>query len=377
MNFKVGDKVVWINDSTEWFTEGKEYVVAYSFVEGGEEYIKVESNSGVIITRLSRRFKHAEGVKEQPKQYFAVDVQRTLLEHGKGYIPTAEKPASVLINGIWYKRSRFSEVKPEEKEPEWKSLLRKLREKVGANAGTCSYAMIDTNGVECFQVKDACHARMIDGYNVRKYNVCVLDVKGHYDTHPNKEEFKTYVDYIVHRSPWKNAFITRTTDEVVNEGIAINVDNGVNYVVSAAVALRIGHEYPNLAVDFHNLVVTGCPEHLAFITSSMMNGYNLKEYPLKGHHGSHHVMCGHQGVAAIKSFFNEGKCNKGAPYTGASDYKILGCIGEHAADPISSLLAKYPKITTKNGVWGDEKSIARDPKYGLAPLAFFLAKELL
>lgn len=377
MIFKTGDKVVWIEASTVWFTEGKEYVVAHSFVDLGEEYIKVESNSGVIITRLSRRFKLAEGVKEQPKQYFAVDVQRTILEQGKGYVPTAEKPASILINGVWYKRSRFSEAKPEEKEPEWKSLLRKLRENVGENAGTCSYAMIDTKGAERFQVRDACHARMIDPYDFRRYNVCVLDVKGHYNTHPNKEEFKTYVDYIIQRSPWKNAFITRTTDEVINEGIAINVDNGANYVVSAAVALRIGHEYPNLAVDFHNLVVTGCPEHLAFITSSMMNGYNHKEYPLAGHNGSHHVMCGHQGVAAIKAFFNEGKCNQGNPYTKATEYKILGCIGENAADPISNLLRKYPKITTGKGLWGDEKKIARDPKYGLAPLAFFLAKELL
>lgn len=372
MKFLIGQKVRCKDAEHKQFIMGKEYQVRGIAQHGNESFIQAEGENTLVYWRLSSRFEAAI----VDDIVYVVNAKNTNLVAGTKYVNPQRKPGAILVNGTWFKETRFTKGQPPEVVPEWKILLGKLREKVGNNPGTCSYAMTDTDGQDVFQVRDVCHARLVDRYDATEYKTAVLDVAGHYNTHEHPEAFKAYVDYIIQRSPWKGAFINRTTDEVVAEGVALNVNEGVNYVVSAAVALRIGYEYMQLAEDFHSLASSGCPEHLAFLTASMCNGYGIKGYyPLNGQRGSHHVVSSSMRFKTLKDFFFKGECKKGESYTGSNQYEILGLIGEGGGEPdtVYTYLKTYPHKSRVRGMWGDVEAI-KPNQYGLVPLAFFLAE---
>lgn len=376
MKFEKGMLVRSIDDSHHQFTRGKEYLVTHVFVERDTTYLKLEGNNGLIYTRMSHRFEPVGVVvpKEPDDIWFVVDVKNTTLVAGEKLVNPTRKPGAILVGGKWYKESRFSK---EQQVPEWKLLLDKLLEKTKAGAGVCSYAMVDTEGEEQFQVRDICHARLTSQYERKFYRTAVLEVKGHYKEHKHQEAFKAYVDYVIHRSPWKGAFITRTTDEVISSGIALDVNMGVNYVVSAAVALRIGHEYMQLAKDFFELSSSGCPEHLAFLTASMCNGYQCKgQYDIGGQRGSHHVLSSCMSLDNLKAFFFKGEANMGDAFNKSQRFKILGLIGEfEQKNTVWEYLSKYPHFSEVKGMWGKTKAIVPHPQYKLIPLAFYLAEK--
>ena len=375
MKFENGMLVRSIDDSHKQFTPGKEYLVD-SVIQEDLQYLRLKGNNGLTYVRLASRFESVVAVapKKPDDIWFVVDVINTNLPAaGTKLVNPTRKPGAILVGGKWYKESRFSK---EQQFPEWKLLLNKLLEKTKLGSGVCSYAMVDTEGNERFQVRDICHARLTSQYERKFYRTAVLEVKGHYKEHKHPEAFKAYVDYVINRSPWKGAFITRTTDEVISSGIALDVNKGVNYVVSAAVALRIGHEYMHLAKDFFELSSSGCPEHLAFLTASMCNGYHCKgQYELGGQNGAHHILSSGMSLDNLKAFFFKGEANMGDAFNKSQRYKILGLIGEfEQKNTVWEYLSKYPHVSVVKGMWDKTKAIVPHPQYGLIPMAFYLAE---
>lgn len=204
-------------------------------------------------------------------------------------------------------------------------LLDDLKRKVANDPGTCSYALEFTDGVRRFQVRDICHARLTFGNyadNHRRGIVlakAALNLSGHafkIKKEGKLDEYVAYVDYILQRSPWKDAFLPISTQEAIESGVYLNVEEGINYCVAAAVALRTASEFPLKREAFNHVVKLGYDEHLAFVIAANILGPYQKEWGdnkpiLKKYFyrcdGSHHVISGGEHtVQGLRAFFYEG-----------------------------------------------------------------------
>lgn len=215
------------------------------------------------------------------------------------------------------------------------SLMDELTQKVAKTNGTCAYALEFGNGNRRFQAPDVCHARMPfgyygeDGYGGLKS--VALNISMHIRNSDKPEDMVRMYDYIIFRSPWKNAFIRPADGKVpVNSGVYINIEESFSYCVAAAIALRSVSEFKDKRDMFIRMLNLGIDEHIAFIASTCATtSGNVKIF--ENFTGGHHTInFSLADPSRLYSFFFKGVRNyKDAPYKDSSKnmYRIWDVIG--------------------------------------------------
>lgn len=171
--------------------------------------------------------------------------------------------------------------------------------------GLCHYALEFDNNHIRFQISDACHARMpfdnayhprAQGNNEAVLKSVALNVSVHLNkmAEANKQAYKDFVKYIIQESPWKDAFLPRPIEDVYNSGVYIDITKEYWYCISAAIALRVGHEYPFRLPLFKSIIDLGFSPDVAFVVSQFSYSQGGQEKFVKntgGHHCINNVDC--------------------------------------------------------------------------------------
>lgn len=286
MEFKVGD-IITPNDNIEvyrkYITKGKPYIVTGVNNGRNQQRVVITTDDGIDRLIYSYRFDLVVKAKEMEK-VICIDIRGSLTLSIRGnnaeYVVQERKNGKVKILGYWFDDRRFIKAagknKVAEKKPKVPTLLEELNRQVGNNAGTCSYAIEFENGHRRYQLRDACHARIPFPYyrNVKEEREVVslcLNISGHAANMHDEEQnnYWYYVDYILNRSPWSSMFIgNKNLDNIKKEGgVYVDVNRGINEIMSAAVALRMGSEFKHILANFYNLSQAGCNENIAWIVS--------------------------------------------------------------------------------------------------------------
>ena len=220
------------------------------------------------------------------------------------------------------------------------TLGEELRNKVGNDPSTCSYAMEWDNGHRRFQVRDVCHARMrksiygpdqgtIDKEKTATLVVVALDVAGHYAVHKKQAEYKSWVEYFINRSPFASSFITKDVEQAMKEAVYLDVNKPNSQLVAAAMGLRQASEFPARLDDWVRLKGMGFSEKAAHAMCHHILG---KQFIADS--GGHSPFCGSMNWEEYISFFK----------TGFADKK------EQPANKDFSRYAVFDSIAKQNGV---------------------------
>lgn len=284
MEFKVGD-IITPNDNIYVYslftTKGKEYIVIDVNNERNQQRVGIITDDGTKRIIYSYRFDLVVKEKEMEK-VICIDIRGSLILGIRGnnaeYVVQERKNGKVKILGYWFDDRRFLKAadKVAEEKPKVPTLLEELNRQVGNNAGTCSYAIEFENGHRRYQVRDACHARIPFPYYEKEKEekeavALCLNIGGHAAKMNGEDQnnYWYYVDYILNRSPWSSMFIgNKNLDNIKKEGgVYVDVKRGINEIMSAAVALRMGSEFDHILANFYNLSQAGCNENIAWIVS--------------------------------------------------------------------------------------------------------------
>ena len=91
------------------------------------------------------------------------------------------------------------------------------------------------------------------------------------------EESKLYATWVLNESPWKDLFLRKTFDEVLNTGSLVDGSKGtLEFVVQGCMALRNTHDYENQIKTWCHLVDIGVKPMVALLLMGSMqysNGY--------------------------------------------------------------------------------------------------------
>jgi hypothetical protein len=377
-----GEHVVWALEDVKGFKKGNQYRIARVVMDGGEVFFDVFDDNGNPRNRYHYRFGPIVQENKEPEKMVVVCINDvdTALENGEEYVVEKENPTTYKLEGFprLYKKTRFV-IKGQENKPVDKTdeILSELKEKVKKEGvKTCSYATLYNDDAINWQVADVCHARLFQGAD-KGIKGLFLNVSGHLDKHAYKEAYKEYVKYITTESPWAKAFLPRPLEKVMEDGVAMDVTQPHNYVISAAVALRVGSEYPLTAMEFYALVKMGVPGNIAWIVACYAEkGDKVATSALSG---GHHVFASGMDVDWIKAFFNKGKFNRpGDPVNELEEnrYEILKCISpEYSDNSLSQWLINNHKGVEKNNTgWVATHYIHKHPQYGWMPFVFTIAQ---
>lgn len=106
----------------------------------------------------------------------------------------------------------------------------------------------------------------------------------------DKEAFKAWCDYLVHRSPWKQVVIADlTTDFVMERGVICPTNVPANFLANLLIATRMPREHASHVTKWHELVKAGAQEDMAVIFACMMGaGLKIGEHCGNGHHPFDH-----------------------------------------------------------------------------------------
>jgi len=192
-------------------------------------------------------------------------------------------------------------------------LLKELAVKVGNDPGVCSYAIMSKDNKKIWHIKDICHARI--ACDVKEVTHVALNFSGHYKRYDDqmKEDYKVFLNYIVNESPLKECFISRPVDDMVKDGVLMNVDKTLSEVFTAAIATRHFTEFPEKRELFSKIMNLGFDGNTAMFVSTFFDEDDGLVF--NGFYGSHHFLASSQKAEELFKFFKEGiKDVEGKPY---------------------------------------------------------------
>lgn len=272
-------------------------------------------------------------------KYICMDERGSVrLFYGEIYIATKEKEGYILIGGSWYRKGRFRLCVDNQKNL---PLLEALQEKEKCDGGICSYAIEFENKERRYQPDDACHYRIrygkgvyADGFNSPAIALCESLAMHFNRLDPGKiEGYIEYVDYILNHSLWSSIFIGNKDKESIqkSKGVYLDVTRGINEVISALVALRVGSEYNRSLPLFNKLYKEeGIPSDVAWIVSQSMYWIG-KSYSVDLSRGVHHCLSRYSNFKQLCNTFNTKIfANPGTPYNKAvgEGFVICSAIGK-------------------------------------------------
>jgi hypothetical protein len=364
MEFKIGDLVV-PNGNIEYYEEEfliKEYYVIVGILRNKIYLIDDYGNERGIFNHRFDLYKEREMEIIKGSTVVCIDSKgSSWLEQGLDYVVCDVSVDKLLISGYWLKRSRFQLVDDKKLIPK-PSLLRELNKLVekDGHVGTCSYALEFESGHRRFQHADVCHARIAYPYynahnKERVIKNLALHIRGHAKKIPvaygelREELYWFYVDYILNRSPWSSMFVgNKSIEDIKKEGgVYVDVSRGINEIASAAIALRMGSEFPYILNPFYLLCQSGCNEHFAWLFAQHFPGTANVAYKENG--GGHSTIDSSLGFKQYMNTMYTGVfLHPGIKYTEAIDKGYIVCgsmadFGNKGNPPIDSVLLNLIK----------------------------------
>lgn len=131
----------------------------------------------------------------------------------------------------------------------------------------------------------ACHAWFLDMPPVRDYTthpptirpvpkskpiVMVNTVQVEREGCLPKSERDKFFDYLLNRSPYKSAFLSKDTSKLEDDGIMVRLDVPYNLAIAAGILTRAPWEWPGVVTTFINLVAAGLHEDRAFLVAHLV-----------------------------------------------------------------------------------------------------------
>lgn len=146
--------------------------------------------------------------------------------------------------------------------------------------GTCSYAVVRNDGTLNLQLSDVCHARLSPGvYAFESVHAQFNSrIKEEY-----RETYKKMVDWLVNRSHFADAFITKDAQFIIDNYAEYNTDCPLWHVFSAAVALRGFQEFPGQARSWKVLEEAGVEEKYLWIAALLFDENGNYQGTTDGH----------------------------------------------------------------------------------------------
>jgi len=128
-----------------------------------------------------------------------------------------------------------------------------------------------------------------------------------HDDYP--EEQRVYVDWLINKSCWASAFITKCPDDALERGVVVRTDVPSNYMQQAQLSYRMLWENPQVAIITAMLMERGVEPYWAFFTSYLVckpesRGSDQWRFVPGGVHG-HTGMCVSHGIPTMNNMRNE------------------------------------------------------------------------
>lgn len=149
-------------------------------------------------------------------------------------------------------------------------LIKHLRDKTNnaTSVGTCSYGMIGRNKAVYAHVRDVCHARM--HANADMGCVAAAEVVAKIDETPELQA--NFLTYMATQSPFKQCFITKDGQRMVDHGIIYDVTQPKSHVVAAAIAIRLIVEHKDVLKAWAHVRDMDIPAGLKYIVLYFTTG---------------------------------------------------------------------------------------------------------
>jgi len=122
-----------------------------------------------------------------------------------------------------------------------------------------SYIVLFENGYwKDYTSFEVCHASLLDEINIKASYVVSWVDKTHEYSIP-------FISWLIHRSPWSKAIVSKSVRSVFRNGIIMRTDVPSNFMAQALIITRQLWEYPEIVNKWRDLVKGGVDETLAFV----------------------------------------------------------------------------------------------------------------
>lgn len=190
-----------------------------------------------------------------------------------------------------------------------KEMKYRLKHEIGGSyPGVCSFAYKQLGKMPVYVVGGPCHAAL----GASHITACILHVHNHLEgiVKENKEfkrensflDYCVWLDYILNRSPWSIAFVTKSVLDALYDGIEMNVNVQHDVFVHSAIATRIASEYPQTSRVFCEALENGASEPQAALLSCFISSEG--KYWDNG--GGHHIISSANQLKDAIEFFKTG-----------------------------------------------------------------------
>lgn len=211
----------------------------------------------------------------------------------------------------------------------------------GEHRGVCSFAIMNDNGKKHIVKDGPCHAAFGYDYGdeakkpIKAIALCFSRFYNNYDEQ-KKEGYKRFLNYIVNESPMKDCFLPRSPEDMVKNGVLMNVNKSSSELAVAAVATRHYTEFAAKGNVFDEVMDMGFEGSVAMFVSTFFNK-NGDELTYNNFGGGHGFMANVQDYKSLFSFFKNGFDPELLPNPykpmaeGRKGYKILRTVAKLSA----------------------------------------------
>lgn len=253
--------------------------------------------------------------------------------------------------------------------PQPKSAFREtVWDKVKETGGICAFGFKGTAGREDIHGGQPCHAALARS-NVGEVAELVYSVRHDLKHVPEaaRPAYQRYLDYILNRSPWAHAFLTKDAEEAMEQDVFMNVEVNRHVIAAACVAIRMAHEYLNRIRAFSWALDNGACEPAAWLFCCSFSVVMDASKP-EGWGGGHDVIDGGRDMAETVKFFREGYTSETGtvkePFrTSHGHYRISDPICRTARRGQDSIRtwtnANFNAVVTGEG-WNKKSSITKE-----------------
>lgn len=215
----------------------------------------------------------------------------------------------------------------------------------------CSYSVLNNRNEIIHNAGDVCHYR-IQGHN--GLNGLVLDIdRANKDLGMDKtmyRQWKRYANYIIRKSPWADAFKTKTLVTGLKSGLQMNVNKSISILGGACIALRNGTEYKTRVPCFSYLLNKGVSPEVAYLLSLAYSRNKSGNFSLMNFGGGHEVISSEHLFDTVISFMANGYApdiDELPAKKNAKRYHIFKRVGKENYITKQSTFDKWIKDNTK------------------------------
>lgn len=325
--------------------------------------------------------KKIDGVFEPGDKVYHVPSGKYAVFTIKGYFPDTGKVTVEEAPGVYAAKS-FAHVQnaqakpapPKPPEPVWPELDESLMDDLTkqSKGGVCNYALKTVKGAKHIQPSAACHAGL-GAYAVptgERVHTLACNVSSHYNLMDDetKKYYAQHTEYIINESPWAKYFHKRPIEDVLKGGVFMDVSNPHSHVVTACIALRMGHEHsPKTKMKvFARAIELGYNKHIAFIVAHTTTFDGNKVVPW--HNGGwHHCINSDHNAKSLCEFFQNGYTRgmkEAHTKDGLKRYEIQSLVAAHGEqDGVKRIRDNYLNAKgakTVKGKWGEDEVVLAD-----------------